>query len=104
LKRDSRRRGIIRDGRLITVETIESLLGKRFRRMTLTFGEPVVPDPFAAIPGVSDVRAEGHAITLHTSGSMDAIVKLAAQHRLADLSVERPTLEEIFLTYYGAHK
>ncbi len=29
------------------------------------------------------------------------MVKLAAQHRLVSMEYERPTLEEIFLTYYG---
>jgi ABC-2 type transport system ATP-binding protein len=101
VERVSDRVGIIRDGRLITVETIESLLGKRFRLVTLTFYQPVDPAPFAALPGVSEVSAKGNTITLRALDSMDRIVKLAAQHTLADLSVERPSLEEAFLTYYG---
>lgn len=94
--------GIIRDGRLITVETIASLLDKRFRLLTLTFSQPVDSTPFARIPGVSDVSAKGTTITMHASDSVDPIVKLAAQHTLVDLNVERPSLEEVFLTYYGA--
>ncbi|MGI8827328.1 MAG: ATP-binding cassette domain-containing protein [Chloroflexota bacterium] len=94
--------GIIRDGRLVMVETIDALVGKRFRLMTLTFREPVDPAPFAALVGVSEVRAEGNAIRLRASDSIDPIIKLAAQHTLVDLSVERPPLEEVFLTYCGA--
>lgn len=93
--------GIIRDGRLIMVETIDSLLDKRFRLVTLTFCRPVDPAPFASITGVSEVSAEGNTITMRAADSMDSIVKLAAQHTLADLSVERPSLEEVFLNYYG---
>ena len=96
--------GIIRDGRLITVETISSLLGKRFRLITLSFTHPVDPAPFAQVPGVSVVSVRGSAITLRASDSMDRIVKLAAQHTLTDLSVERPSLEDVFLTYYGEHR
>jgi hypothetical protein len=29
------------------------------------------------------------------------MVKLAAQHRLVGMEYEHPSLEEIFLTYYG---
>lgn len=93
--------GIIREGRLITVESIASLLGKRFRLISLTFCEPVDPAPFARIPGVSEVRVEGNSIMLRAKDSMDPIVKLAAQHTLVDLNVERPSLEDVFLTYYG---
>jgi ABC-2 type transport system ATP-binding protein len=93
--------GIIRDGKLITVETIESLLDKRFRLISLGFCEPVDPAPFAKIPGVSEVSVEGNTISMRATDSMDPIVKLAAQHTLADLAVERPSLEEVFLTYYG---
>jgi ABC-2 type transport system ATP-binding protein len=96
--------GIIRDGRLITVETIDSLLGKRFRLLALTFCRPVDPAPFARIPGVSEVTAKGNTITMRAADSMDQIVKLAARHTLEDLNVERPSLEEIFLTYYGGQQ
>lgn len=93
--------GLIREGRLVTVEPIESLLGKRFRFISLTFCEPVDPTPFARIPGVTEVHVEGNSITLRASDSMDPIVKLAAEHPLLDLNVERPSLEDVFLTYYG---
>lgn len=96
--------GIVRNGRLITVESIDSLLGKSFRLLTLTFTHPVDPAPFARIPGVSEVSAQGNTITLRASDSMDRIVKLAAQYTLADLRVERPSLEDVFLTYYGGHQ
>ncbi|HLJ66876.1 MAG TPA: ABC transporter ATP-binding protein [Chloroflexota bacterium] len=95
--------GIIREGKLVTVETIDSLLGKRVRLVTLTFTGPIDSSPFARIPGISDVRVAGNSITFHASDSLDPVVKLAAQHTLVDLSVERPSLEEIFLTYYGGH-
>jgi hypothetical protein len=32
---------------------------------------------------------------------MDAVIKLAAQYQIDDLRIQEPTLEEIFLTYYG---
>lgn len=94
--------GIIRDGRLVTVETIDALVGKRLRLMTLTFCQPVDPTPFQALAGVSEVRADGNIITLRVSDSMDPIIKEVARHTLVDLTVEHPSLDEVFLTYYGA--
>jgi ABC-2 type transport system ATP-binding protein len=64
--------GIIRDGRLVAVERVAELLAKTAerRKVEVEFGDPVELAEVRAIPGV--VRAE----------------------------YVRPTLEEVFLTYY----
>jgi hypothetical protein len=36
--------------------------------------------------------------------NLDEVVKLAARNRLMTVEYERPSLEEVFLTYYGAHQ
>ena len=36
------------------------------------------------------------------SRAMNAIVQLASQHPFTSFDAERPPLEEIFLSYYGA--
>ena len=91
---------IVRGGRLAALETTESLLEKRRKRVTLVFGEPVDATPFARLPGVSDVRVDGNTISLRLHDGMDGVVKLAAQHTLLDLNVEHPTLDEVFMGYY----
>jgi ABC-2 type transport system ATP-binding protein len=83
------------------LETTESLLEKRRKRVTLVFGEPVDAEPFARLPGVSDLQVHGHTISLRLHDGVDAVIKLAAQHTLVDLSVEHPTLDEVFMGYYG---
>jgi len=85
---------------LAALETTESLLEKRRKRVTLVFGEPVDATPFARLPGVSDVRVDGNTISLRLHDGMDGVVKLAAQHTLLDLNVEHPTLDEVFMGYY----
>lgn len=93
--------GIIRDGQLVTVEPTRELVNKAFRRVTLTFDRPVDPQPFRALSGVRDLRADGARISFALHEAPDGLVKLAAKHRLVSLEYERPSLEEIFLTYYG---
>ena len=34
-------------------------------------------------------------------GDLDAVVKAAARHTVKDMELTEPTLEEIFLTFYG---
>jgi beta-exotoxin I transport system ATP-binding protein len=95
--------GIIRGGELVTVETTETLVNKAFRHMSLTFESPVDPRPFEALPGVRNLKADGPRLSFTLYDNLDEVVKLAARHRLVNMDYERPSLEEIFLTYYGGH-
>ncbi len=92
--------GIIRDGRLVTVETTDALVNKSFRHVSLTFAEPVDAGPFAALPGVEELKSDGANITFTLHDNLDEVVKLAAKGRLVGMDYERPSLEEIFLAYY----
>ncbi len=96
--------GIIRDGRLAAVETTDTLLNKSFRHVKLTFDKTPDPEPFQALPGVKDLKAEGTSLSFTLYENLDGVVKLAARHRLVGMEYERPSLEEVFLTYYGHHE
>ncbi len=93
--------GIIRDGRLVTVETTETLVNKAFRHVKLTFAEPVHPGPFAVLPGIKNLKADRTSISFTLYDNLDEVIELAARHRLMNMDYERPSLEEVFLTYYG---
>jgi ABC-2 type transport system ATP-binding protein len=91
---------IVRAAHLAALETTESLLEKRRKRVTLVFDRPVDAAGFAALPGVSDVTAQGTTISLRLRDGIDAVVKLASRHTLLDMNVEHPTLDEVFMGYY----
>jgi beta-exotoxin I transport system ATP-binding protein len=93
--------GIIREGRVIAVERVGDLLDKTPHRVSVEFAEPIDPAELRAYPGVSDLKTAGSRITFKVAGDPDAVVKAIARHRVADLEFEHPTLEEVFLTYYG---
>jgi ABC-2 type transport system ATP-binding protein len=92
---------IIREGRLVTVETVDDILSRVFRHVTLQFAGPVDPAEFAALPGVSDLSADGNRLSFKLSGDFQPMLNAAAHHRVLDMEVARPSLEEAFLTYYG---
>jgi ABC-2 type transport system ATP-binding protein len=92
--------GIIRGGRLVAVETTETLIDKSFRHVVLTFTEDVDPKPFEALSGVRDLRAGGNRLAFTLYDDLDEMVKLTARHELVNMEYERPSLEEVFLTYY----
>jgi ABC-2 type transport system ATP-binding protein len=97
--------GIIRAGRLEAVETVADLTHVAFRWLTLTVDGAASADGFRPIDGVTDLTVEGNQLRMRIGGhtNMDALIKQAAQYTIKDIHIEHPTLEEIFLTYYG-HK
>jgi ABC-2 type transport system ATP-binding protein len=94
--------GIIREGRLITVEDIGSLKTRAARVLEIHFTAPVPADAFTGLPGVRDVEVHGDVVRCTVVGPMDGIVKTAARFDVVDLTSHEPTLEDIFLTFYGS--
>jgi ABC-2 type transport system ATP-binding protein len=95
------RAGIIREGRLVAVEDIGDLRAKELRTLEFHFDERVIPSEFDGLPGVREVQPVGDSLRITVAGEMDAVVKQAARHTIVDLKSHEPTLEEIFLTFYG---
>jgi ABC-2 type transport system ATP-binding protein len=93
--------GIIRSGRLVDVDAVESLRERSLRHVTITFAEPVDAGPFAALDGVRVTDAENSVLRLSApETAMDALVKAAARHPVVDLVSQPADLEEIFLELY----
>jgi ABC-2 type transport system ATP-binding protein len=91
---------IIRDGRLIAVEQVRELLGRTRRRVDVQFAEPVDEAELARVPGVVGVAAEDGRVRFQVAGEIDPVLKAIAAHRVLDLELAHPTLEEVFLAYY----
>jgi ABC-2 type transport system ATP-binding protein len=66
-----------------------------------TFDSPIDAREFTSIPGVSELAVAGRGVSFKASGPLDRIVKAAARHTVIDMELTEPTLEEIFLTFYG---
>jgi ABC-2 type transport system ATP-binding protein len=101
VQRVADRVGIIRKGKLITVEEVASLRSKAIRTVNLYFDEAVDATVFEPLPGVREVKVENHHVILSFDGQMETLLKVAAeQYSLLDISTQEADLEEIFLTYY----
>ena len=93
--------GIIREGSLVEVADVGALKAKAVRTLELHFAEPVPREAFAGLPGVSDLEVHGDVVRCAVAGPMDAVIKVAARYELLDLESHEPTLEDIFLRFYG---
>jgi ABC-2 type transport system ATP-binding protein len=94
---------IIREGRLVQVDSIEAIRTLAFHHVELTFEGPVAPAIFEGLPGVSDVVVDGHIVTMRVSGPIGAVVQAAAAHGIVDVVSREPNLEDVFLAQYGDH-
>lgn len=94
--------GILRDGKLQAVETVERLTRVDFRKVTLKFRDAVSPVLVSSVAGVSKVSAESATVlSLQLAGDFDPLLKAVSGAYVQDILVETPTLEDIFLTFYG---
>jgi ABC-2 type transport system ATP-binding protein len=94
--------GIIRDGRLVAVESIATLRQRAVRRVEVQLGAPA-PEAVRLrdVPGVRDVSLADGLVRLTVEGPMDALVKELARLPVLTLTSEPPELDEIFRSYYG---
>ncbi len=93
--------GIIRDGRLATVADVAELTSRRRRRVEIEFEGEAPADGFARLDGVADVAVEGHALSMTVEGAFDPVVKEAARYTVTRFDTREPTLEEVFLAFFG---
>lgn len=91
---------IIRDGKLITVGDVDILKARALRHLEIRFAAPVPAEKFASLEGVKDVVVEDNTLRCTVTGTLDLLVKTAAQFEVLNLVSREPDLEEIFLTYY----
>ena len=94
-----KRVGIIKEGRIIAVEDIETLRKKQLRIIQVEFSHPVKGDEINCA-GVIDPKAEGNELNFMYSGNMGILIQTMTGKNIKDLIIEEPTLEEIFMHYY----
>ena len=93
--------GIIREGRVVAVEEVAALKRRALRQLEIHFGRPVPQEAFADLSGVRDVALENSVLHCTVEGSLDALIKAGAQFEVVNIVSHEPSLERIFLAYYG---
>jgi ABC-2 type transport system ATP-binding protein len=95
--------GILRTGRLAEVAGLEDLRRLRRSEVTVDLARPA-PElrRMADLPGVADLRwSSDLRFTLSLVGPPNAVLAALADVDVTRLDVREPSLEEIFLDYYG---
>jgi len=93
--------GILRGGQLKEVKTVADLTHTDFRWVTFLLRETAQVRDLASLEGVSDLSVNGNKLRLKLTGDFDPIIRAIGEQYIIDINVQEPSLEEIFLTYYG---
>jgi len=93
--------GIVREGHLATVGTLDQLTGIRAHHVRIEFADAVPADRLRALKGFDGLTVDGRRVAGLYRGSFDELLGAIAGARVATLESREPTLEEIFLSYYA---
>ena len=99
VERSCDRVGIIRDGRLIEISTIQALLAGHWRSVNLVLAEPSPPGMFEQ-PNIQVVSATARDVHLLVRGDVNPLLRLIARLDVRDISITTPEIEDIFLRFY----
>jgi ABC-2 type transport system ATP-binding protein len=95
--------GIIRDGRLVTVETVDELRHRGVRRVTLTVasgaGDHVLP-ALNSIEGIDHVVRRGDVFEFAVSGDYAPVLRGLGDLPVVDMLSRAADLDEVFLALY----
>lgn len=96
---------LIRAGQLVAVEQVAALRTQLARRVTVTVDSPAptLHTQLTALPTVVDLTRTGQSWRF-TITQLPPLLRLLADLPVTDLLVEAPSLEQLFLRYYGEHQ
>lgn len=90
---------IIKEGRIIKIETIENLRGENYKRIIIETDTDLSLDYFN-IDGVNDFTINNHTYSFLYKGDINIIIKKLAMLNIKNITIHEPDLEEIFMHYY----
>ena len=96
--------GILRDGDLKAVETVERMTQVEFQHIEVTFRDAIpegLSQKLANMPEISQVSMNGKRVEMRLVGDFDPLMRVVSGGYVETLRVEEPTLEEIFLAFYS---
>jgi len=93
------RAGIIKEGKLVGIESIEDLGEKRLRRIEVRFEDKYDKKDFK-FDGVENIEEIPEGLILTVRGDINPVIQKISQHKLHDLEISHATLEDVFLEFY----
>lgn len=99
VERICKRAAIIKDGKLVATENIQTLKNKRMHLVTVRFGQKFKKSDF--IFDHVEVQEElPDGLILNVKGDINPLIVKLSKYNIKDLEITHATLEEVFLEFY----
>ncbi len=99
VERSCDRVGVLREGRLVDVTSVQGLLASHWRAVNLVLGSVPTSDTFA-LPNVRVLAIVGQTVHLMVRGEVNELIRRIAQLDVKDVSIATPDIEDVFLGFY----
>ena len=100
VQRAADRVAIIKDGRLVLVDTVESLRNSAPRTVEFQFDHSVLASDFAGLIGVQVISNRDGRTRLALTGPVGPLLRVVAGLDPIDMTARPADLDELFLRYY----
>jgi len=100
VQRTADRVAIIKDGRIVVVDTVDGLRRSAPRTVEFTFPAAAEVTPLLELDGVDLVERNGGRMRLSVTGRLGPLLREAARLDPVDLTARPADLDELFLRYY----
>lgn len=95
IQRNCTRAAIVREGKLIACDSVESLSKTNAKRIHIDGNADI-----SSLKNVRDVQKTDNGISFLYSGDINEFLQYISKFSINDLSISEPDLEEIFMHYY----
>ena len=99
VERVADRVGIIREGSLVKVATIDELRREVRQRLTITLDRPAAVD-LSAVDGVLEHRVDGNTVTVLLEGPAQPVLAALRRQTIVRITSHDDDLDDLFLGFY----
>jgi ABC-2 type transport system ATP-binding protein len=89
---------IIREGEIVETQDIKTLQEDNYKKIRVKASD--LDEKQFAVDGVTNLVKDNDAVNFFYNGDINVIMRIISARPIADLTIEEPTLEEIFMHYY----
>jgi ABC-2 type transport system ATP-binding protein len=98
VQRICNRVAIIREGKIVEIQDIETLQKDNYKKVRIVADD--IDEKQFDMEGVTNLEKSNKTLSLFYKGDINVITKMISAQTVSDVSIEEPTLEEIFMHYY----
>jgi ABC-2 type transport system ATP-binding protein len=89
---------IIREGRIVEIADIRTLQQNNYKKVRVAADD--VDAAYFDMPGVTNLERHDSTVRFFYKGDINAVMHKIGEIKVSDVTIEEPTLEEIFMHYY----